>query len=140
MSQHTKPCRTCPFSKACTPGELGGSSAETFIGQAFGSFWLPCHECVDYSNPNWKTQYDVNQCAGAAAARSMWFPAERNKSLIALPPHDAVFSSPADFLAHHHGITVTDAKISLSLLPPGLMWLREMQKPQAKIINQVQRK
>ena len=41
MNQHTKPCKTCPFRRDCTPGELGGSSVETFIGQAFGAFHIP---------------------------------------------------------------------------------------------------
>src|SRR5215204_6012470 len=101
MKQHTQPCKTCPFSRQCPPGELGGSSVGTYIGQAYGAaFWIPCHECIDYSDPDWRHQHQAGQCAGAAIYRANCHPVKRPPSLLALPTDTVtVFASPAEFFA-----------------------------------------
>jgi len=135
MNQHTKPCRTCPFSKTCPPGELGGSPPGKFIGQVYGAFWLPCHERVDCSNPNWKTEYEVSQCAGAAIVRGMWFPAKRPDELLKLPASDTVFASPAEFLSHHTGIGMGTSAAWLDDVPPVVLWMHEMKRAGTQVIS-----
>ena len=136
MKQHTKPCSTCPFRRDCVPGELGGSPVETFIGQAFGAFWIPCHECIDYTDPNWREQYHAGQCAGAAIYRNNCHPAERPDMLLVLPASmDLVFASPAEFMAHHHGISEREAMDRLYRYTPQRHWLSEMMRSGAKLIK-----
>ncbi len=136
MKQHAKPCSTCPFQRSCEPGELGGSPTETFIGQAFGGFWIPCHECMDYTDPDWRLQYAANQCAGAAIYRSNCHPAERPPDLLTLPENkELVFATPAEFFAHHKGIPLEDAQRILDRWPPLFWWMCEMNRPGARHIK-----
>lgn len=66
-----RPCKSCPFlaKENPTKEDLGGASVETYIGQARGPFWLPCHSDKNYagkqSNPDL-----VTQCRGAAIFRA----------------------------------------------------------------------
>lgn len=122
-----QPCKNCPFSRASEPGALGGSPPETFIGQAAGPFVLPCHSHCDFDDPNWKAKIlETPQCAGAAIFRSHinvtpYLPA----ALHTLPSNtDRVFSSSAEFLAHHKKIGLSDAVVQLKLRPPAAL-LRE---------------
>lgn len=137
MKQHTKPCSTCPFRRDCTPGELGGSPVETFIGQAFGAFLIPCHECIDYTDPDWKTNcVKVNQCAGVSIYRSNCDPMDRPGALLRLPPDkELVFATPAEFMAHHHGISVREATERLYRYSPQRHWLTEMLRSGARLIT-----
>lgn len=71
MKQHSKPCKTCPFTRKVEPGYLGGSPLETYVGQHFLPFRVPCHEHVDYSKKDWKPgALKVNQCVGFAMCRN----------------------------------------------------------------------
>lgn len=136
MKQHQKPCSTCPFRRDCEPGQLGGSPVETFIGQAFGAFWIPCHECIDYGDPNWRLQYEANQCAGTAIYRSNCHPAERPPELLVLPENkDLVFASPAEFMAHHGRIAVEEAQRFLDSYGPERYWWDEMHRDGARVIG-----
>jgi len=137
MKQHTKPCSTCPFSRDCVPGKLGGSPVETFIGQAFGAFHIPCHERIDYTDPNWRTAcVRVSQCAGVSIYRSNCHPAERPDMLLVLPANtDLVFASPAEFMAHHLNISVREATARLYHYPPQQHWMDEMLKTEARLIK-----
>lgn len=111
--QHTTPCRECPFRRGGLPGWLGGSSAETFIGQAHGNFWLPCHLHSKYDDPNWKNDTTKPQCAGAAIYRANVFKSVP-PSLLTLPKNgEIVFATPAEFLAFHKRITVEAAAAEL---------------------------
>lgn len=136
-NQHRKPCPTCPFRRTCTPGALGGENpATTFIGQAFGNFWIPCHEQIDYTDRNWRTNYDTPQCAGVAIYRSNAHPAERKGMNIVLPADkDLVFASPAEFLAHHMHLPLEVAQLYLHACPPQTHWVREMQRAEARVIT-----
>lgn len=137
MNQHHKPCKTCPFSRTSTPGELGGSSVETYIGQAVGAFWIPCHECVDYSDPNWRYQYKASQCAGLAIYRANCHPAIRPDTLLSLPPDkELVFSEPAEFIAHHYYIPVEAARAALEVITPERLLEIEMKRSGAEYINE----
>lgn len=118
MSRDSKhPCRDCAFRRDSVPNNLGGSPVETYIGQTLGNFYIPCHTRYgEMTDPDWKkVAMQAPQCAGSQIFRANAFPginhAEQIKSLPA--DHDLVFSSPAEFIAHHKGITVEDAAITL---------------------------
>lgn len=108
---------------------------EVFIGQAFGAFWLPCHERTDYSDPEWRTAYETPQCAGAAIFRSNCHPAERPDFLLLLPSDvENVFASDAEFMAHHTNITLAAADGRLKVRTPMQHWINEMARANAKVI------
>lgn len=136
MKQHTRPRKTCPFRRDSTPGELGGSPVETFVGQTYGAFWIPCHELLDYSDPNWREQYHVSQCAGAAIYRANCHPEiGRPEALLKLPKDtDVVFASPAEFIAHHERISVREAQWVVGLLTPALLHDVQLKRTTSKII------
>lgn len=140
MKQHKKACATCPFSKRSKPGELGGSPIEMFVGQAYGAFWLPCHEATDYSDPNWKEKYDTPQCAGAAIYRSNCHPADRPATLLNLPAGSDtnVFTSVTDFVAHHMQVSIGMAETLVSVVSPEALHEIEMRKAEAKFITEDQ--
>ena len=121
-----KPCKSCPFSRKVTPGELGGSPASKFIGQVFGPFWLPCHCSPGYEGNRSNPKH--SQCAGAAIFRANIGRAELLPPQLHKLPADAelVFASAAEFLAHHAGVTVEDAAGVLRLIPPAVLLKAEL--------------
>lgn len=125
-----KPCKDCPYSRTVIPGALGGSDPEVYIGQGQGSFWLPCHKTCDFSDPNWKTDYQsTQQCAGAAMYRAN---IGRDKTLspqlLRLPPSELAFGSPEELYAHHKGISIEGAKLHLRANPPDRLMAIEYYK------------
>lgn len=126
------PCKACPFSRKCEPGATGGSDPTVFIGQAFGPFWLPCHKTCDFSDPDWKKDLSVQQCAGAAIFRTninRWH--GMPSQLLRLPENkDLVFSSPEELLAHHKGITLEEAVKELKVRSPHALMIEEFIKAQ----------
>lgn len=116
-----KPCKDCPFSREVKPGALGGSPVNTYIGQAYGPFVIPCHKHCDFTDPDWKQKtIDTPQCAGVAIFRanigvSPYLPAMIH---TLAPNHDAVFSSPAEFMAHHMALPLEYAQHILKTLTP----------------------
>lgn len=112
MNQHTSPCSGCPFRRDIKPGELGGSPAETYVGQIVLPFWLPCHMSPNYQGKESKAT-EVCQCAGAAIFRAN-IGIVPPRPLLALPRDtDKVFSTLADFYAHHKSMMRTDALLTL---------------------------
>ena len=107
-----KPCKECPWARTVEPGRLGGSPPEVYIGQAVLPFWLPCHESANYEGK----ASDVNQvqeCHGAAIFRANIKDKiiADNDALLHLPEdRDLVFSTLAEFYAHHRGISVEVAQ------------------------------
>jgi hypothetical protein len=69
-NQHAKACESCPFSRRCEPGELGGSPVETYVGQVVGPFFLPCHSAKGYKGKATTLESGAPQCAGAAIMRA----------------------------------------------------------------------
>lgn len=99
------PCAECPFARHVTPGKLGGSPIEVYIGQAYGPFYLPWHS--DYE-PDSRERFDkggaqVRQCAGAAIFRSNIGVAELMPDGMHQLPKDTekVFATRGEFIAHH---------------------------------------
>lgn len=124
-----KPCADCPYSKTVTPGVLGGSDASVYVGQGHGPFWLPCHKTCDFTDPNWKDNHTVQQCAGAAIYRAN---IDRAKlmpgSLHTLDKSDTVFQSPEELYAHHKQISLEEATEYLKQHPAEILMLEEFKK------------
>ncbi len=111
MNQHHTPCKQCPFRRVGLPGYLGGSTPETFMGQAHGEFYLPCHMTYINGNPR---EFASPQCAGAAIYRANVCKAPRSAFTLQLPADkDKVFAAPAEFIAFHKRITVAEAEQQL---------------------------
>lgn len=103
-NQHTKACKSCPFSRQCEPGELGGSEVGTYVGQAVGPFFLPCHSAKGYKGNNTTLESGAPQCAGAAIfraniGRSELMPGPLLKLFADSDPN--VFDTLQEFIAHH---------------------------------------
>ncbi|CAB4162431.1 hypothetical protein UFOVP783_45 [uncultured Caudovirales phage] len=132
----SRPCGACPFSRAVAPGALGGANPpEVFVGQAFaGIMWLPCHKLYDPNLPaRDQSASKCGQCAGAAIFRANCdIPAV--PGIHRLPPdHEAVFSSAAEFIAHHRRIPVWSASVRLARETPIDLARRELRKAGVRI-------
>jgi hypothetical protein len=126
LKQHTTPCSECPFRRTTEPGHLGGSSPLTYVGQAYGPFFLPCHSTHDYKSLEARLNTENLQCAGAAIHRANIGRSELMPDpLLKLPADtETVFATQAEFLAHHGVIEVELAQYLLSsdlLTPETLM-------------------
>lgn len=110
------PCNECPFRKDIQPGYLGGSPAETYVGQLQGPFNIPCHMSIDYSDPQWREKsFDVAQCRGAASLRaSMKIDGIMPIGIDRIEPSELAFDSIEAFYAHHKGIAIEEAQKILS--------------------------
>lgn len=133
LSDDTKklqqPCNACPYIKTVIPGATGGSDPEVYIGQGHGPFWLPCHKNCDFSNPNWKDNYQVQQCAGAAIYRANIDRSDLMPgSLHKLPKNAKVFGSPEELYAYHKQITIEEAKEFLQSNHPETLMIKEFLK------------
>ena len=103
-NQRTTACSTCPFSKTSTPGELGGSPVETYVGQIIGPFFLPCHQVKDYKGNAEKIETCQCQCAGAAIFRANIGVGKYMPHTLLNLPADSdpnVFTSLHEFVWHH---------------------------------------
>lgn len=87
--QHKAPCTDCPMARRALPGWLGGATPEEYARLAHSDHVVNCH------------MIKRTQCAGMAIYRANVF--KRTLPLnIQLPKdHEAVFSNPMEFLAHH---------------------------------------
>lgn len=119
--QHRNPCSTCPFTRKSDPGETGGSPTEVYIAQTLMPYWVPCHECIDYSDPDWKTKYETQQCVGHAMMRDKMGVADKMpEPLLRVAPTEQaqVFDSLTQMYAYHEGITEEEAA---SFLTPNVV-------------------
>lgn len=112
-NQHSKACSSCPFSNQCPPGQLGGSPVETYIGQAVGPFFLPCHSAKGYKGNNTTLEDGLPQCAGAAILRANigrdeLMPGPLLKLFAGSDSH--VFDTLEDFV-HHHRPDLTEEEV-----------------------------
>lgn len=126
-----RPCGACPFSRKCEPGALGGSPMSTYLGQALGPFYLPCHKTVDFSNPDWKREITKpEQCAGAAIFRAnIGVDRMMPDALHRLPANrELVFGSFEEMAAHHLGLTPPQAAEFVRRENPMKCLVREMHR------------
>lgn len=138
MKDLNKPCKECAFARSSIPGELGGSEAEVYIGQCYGPFYIPCHMTYELGDPNIREKLAcTGGCAGSAVFRANlgWddrLPAGINR----LPPdHQAVFSTPAEFIAHHKRISLQDAQELLAKRPPLQLLKDELSKAEVRLLK-----
>lgn len=111
----TRPCSDCPFRRDSTPGWTGDSDPEWFVESALsdyaeyqaGSKLAPCHQTVDYTDPDWPTKMDqVAACAGSLifAQNNCKTPRdpERERAVKQVDAdHETVFTSRQEFIDHH---------------------------------------
>lgn len=103
-SQSDKACSSCPFSRQCEPGGLGGSPIEVYLGQILGPFFLPCHAAKGYKGNDTPLSPEHMQCAGAAIFRANIGVGEAMPNpLLKLPKESDsnVFDSLGEFIHHH---------------------------------------
>jgi hypothetical protein len=108
MTQHTTPCKECPWRKNSAPGWLGASTPEQFIAQAEAGIKMPCHCAVNYERADWKEQSETApRCAGHAIylRNRCKMPIEPGLAAFVrtVEPSPAVFTRPEQFLSHHNG-------------------------------------
>lgn len=134
QEQRTSPCAECPFARHIKPGALGGSPTSTYVGQANGPFWLPCHCSTDFNDPKWKTDVTKPQCAGAAIFRANVEVADKMPDFLLKLPKDTtkVFASFAEFVAHHEQVPLDTAAQFIKAFPPDLWTRCEMSKISAR--------
>lgn len=139
MSQRTTPCRDCPFARHTEPGCTGGSSVMTYVGQAQGPFFLPCHNSPGYEEDRNSKQHE--QCAGAAIFRSNIEVQDRLPlDLLRLPKDtESVFETLEEFIVHHNQIPESVVLLILQIIPPiifmyaelGIVYSKELQSRQS---------
>lgn len=131
-----KPCHDCAFRRDSTPGHLGGSEAEVYIGQIHGPFYIPCH--LTYArDEQWREKlHDTGSCAGAAVFRANLGVDRMTPHLHRLPAdHAQVFSSSEEFMAHHQGISIEQAREKLRRNPPEKLLMIELGKAQVRRLD-----
>lgn len=101
-----KPCSDCPFRRRAMPGWLGASSPEGFLDCMNRDEPLPCHQTVDYDDPDWLSKWQAQEngsmCAGTLIfmANKMQRPRTRGFPTM-LPDKTEVFSDSLEFVRHH---------------------------------------
>ena len=136
MNVRKSPCDECGFSRSCPPELLGGSPVETYIGQAWGPFMVPCHKACDFSDPEWKDKaFETLQCAGMAIFRANLGSAKLMPAEIQQLPADTetVFKNEIEFMAHHKQIAWEDAAIQLILKSPVSHMHDQLTHPDTKV-------
>lgn len=102
------PCSACPWLKKSAPGYLGVDTPEHFFrASVTQESEMPCHEQIDYSDPDWlKTQFPhVDFCAGNLIFYKNWLKMPRSPELYAavraVNVSQHVFATPEEFFSHH---------------------------------------
>ena len=83
-----------------------------YVGQAVLPFWLPCHSSANYCGKASDVN-NVTQCVGAATFRAnIGMTRAQLPEPLALHPENKklVFSTLAEFYAHHKKISVIEAQ------------------------------
>ncbi len=93
----SRPCNDCPWRKQSLPGWLGPMAAEDWVALAMSDQPVACHMTLD-EDFSWEGAF---QCAGAADFRANICKLPRDPDVARGAPNDAVFSSPAEFVAYH---------------------------------------
>lgn len=101
-----KPCNDCPFRRKSMPGWLGDDTPENFIATTMSDYPMPCHQTIDYSDPDWKRLWERvatgKLCGGALIFFANISKLSRWPDRPRLPADkENIFASPAEFIAHH---------------------------------------
>lgn len=134
-----KPCKTCPFKKGTTsPGLIGGSTPDVYIGQSQGPFFLPCHNSKGYAGKETTLESaDTKQCAGANIFRANIGVSERMPKGIAQLPKDLenVFSTREEFLSHYYTVSEEVIKSVFTETIYKELLIKELSDINAKQVN-----
>ena len=100
------PCSDCPFRRKAMPGWLGAANPQSFITAISMEQPLPCHQTIDYTNPDWKVQWEAqkvgNICAGALIMSANMCKLPRDRSFPRLERDVLrVFKLPQEFIDYH---------------------------------------
>lgn len=105
---HKKPCWQCPWLRESLRGYLGASTPEEFVKSCLAEVHMPCHNAIDYEDPNWRdTQLpDAPFCAGALIFMRNTAKLPRDPELAKARSQvsadtENVFATMNEFLAHH---------------------------------------
>lgn len=106
-----QPCQACPFRRQSLPGWLGNSSSEEFMQQTLADLAMPCHKTIDYEDADWSIKWADKEtgklCAGALIFFANICKRSRDPARPAVAAdRSLVFSSAAEFVAHHDGAIV----------------------------------
>lgn len=118
--KRTTPCPACPWRVQSAPGYLGDDEPDAFYGKTVDEVAMPCHEAIDYSDPDWRTTQlpDADLCAGGLIHMANIAKLPRDPTLAdavrAVKPSTAVFIHPAQWWAHHAGLTAEEASATWS--------------------------
>lgn len=142
QAQHTSPCKECAFRRDIEPGALGGSPAEVYIAQCHGPYIIPCHVRHNCGSDEARRNPNNAACAGASVFRAntgraaeldqSFTPEIKSKFLWLSEDKETVFSTNAEFLAHHKRIPIEEAEWQLKQNPPEVLLEQEMRRPGAK--------
>lgn len=110
-SQPRRPCSDCPWARTALPGWLGPLTAHEWLALAHGGGRSQCHATKGPGNRSWACAgyaiYQANVCKAPDHPLALTLPADRER----------VFSSPAEFAAHHgevfDGLKMMEAGASL---------------------------
>lgn len=91
VTQHRRPCSDCPWARSALPGWLGSLTAGEWLEVARSDEAVPCHA---HAGP---------QCAGLAVYRRNTCKLPVGDALVLPADRQAVFATPAEFMAHHAG-------------------------------------
>ena len=92
-------------------GWLGAASPESFIIEISMERPLPCHLTLDYTDPDWKAQWEAGEtgktCAGALIMAANMCKLPRDPAHPRMKPDDeTVFPNHRAFLDHHNNAPV----------------------------------
>jgi len=136
--QLKKACKTCPFRNDSEPTETpGGSHLSVYVGQTFLPFQIPCHERIDYDDPDWKEKTDpLPQCAGHAMLRQAEGLSDTLPTTLALlDPDDKAFESIHHWWAHHRQISLEEARQELTTGVIVRMCINELNRAGMRIVQ-----
>jgi hypothetical protein len=88
------------------PGWLGAGSPESFIDCMNRDEPLPCHQTIDYDDPDWLAKWSAQEtgsmCAGALIFMANKMQRPRTRGFPTLPQDETVvFANTLEFVRHH---------------------------------------
>jgi len=112
----SKPCSQCPYRRQSLQGYLGESDPEEFMELTMSDYPMPCHQTVDYREPQWKKKWEAGQvgklCAGALIFFANICKRSRDGSRPTIPAdRELVFSRPDEFIDYHNAAKVKSWKL-----------------------------
>ena len=101
-----QPCNDCPFRRKAMPGWLGAGSPESFLDCMNRDEPLPCHQTIDYDDPEWLSKWTAQEtgsmCAGALIFMANKMQRPRTPGFPTMPQDKTeVFANTVEFVRYH---------------------------------------